>query len=200
MNIKQTCFGGHWQHMLVKSTNVSFENGINFELTAPKNGYIIKNTSHEFYSNNASYMYIQQLKSCNACVVTRSCVNLQGHFNTTMYLVSFDTVVCKVRFLSENRNDGTLPYVEFTFGQHWNYSRTTVRHVYTFLRMFGIKDLCISEYAKQDKKLGNGTYTYARYVRHNDVGKAYQIRFSSDNAILDFKLNDAQRIVWREIG
>ena len=116
-----------------------------------------------------------------------------------MYLISFDTVVCEARFLSENKHDETLPYVEFVFGEHWNYSHTTVQHVYKFLRMFGIKDLCISEYAKQDKKLGCGTYTYASYVRHNSVGKSYQFRFSSDNAILDFKLNDASRVVWREM-
>lgn len=32
MSIKKTCFGRHWQHMLVKSTTVPFENGINFKL------------------------------------------------------------------------------------------------------------------------------------------------------------------------
>lgn len=198
--IKQTCFGRHWQHMLVKSAQVHLENGTNFKVSAPKNGYIIKNTVHEFYHNMASYISIQQLNSCDACVVTKSVIHSQGHFIATMYLVSYDTVVCEARFLSENRNDETLPYVELIFGEHWNYSRTTIQHVYKFLRMFGINNLCISEYAKQDKKLGCGTYTYASYIRHNNIGRAYQFRFSSANAILDFKLNDASRIVWREIG
>ena len=200
MSIDKTCFGRHWQHMLAKSVKVTFENGTNFEVSAPKNSYIIKDTVQRFMHNYASYMYIQQLNSCDACIVTNSCVYSKGHFNATMYLVSYDTVVCEARFLSENWHNENLPYVEFTFGEHWNYSRTTVQHVYKFMRMFGIKDLCISDYAKQDKKIGCGTYTYASYIRHNNVNRPYQIRFSSAKAILDFKLNDAQRIVWREIG
>ena len=200
MNIKQTCFGRHWQHMLIKSAQVHLENGTDFKVSAPKDGFIIKNTAHEFYRNIASYMVIQQLNSCDACVVSKNVIHSQGSFIETMYLVSYDTVVCEARFLSENRNDDTLPYVELIFGEHWNYSYTTVQHVYKFLRMFDIKDLRISDYAKQDKKLGCGTYTYASYVRHNGMGRAYRIRFSSDKAILDFKLNDASRIVWREIG
>lgn len=199
MNIKETCFGRHWKHMLVKRTKITLENGNDFWVSAPKNGFIIKNTAHEFYRNIASYMYIQQLNNCDACIVTKSCVHSQGHFNATMYLVSYNTVVCEARFLSENRHNETLPYVEFTFGEHWNYSNTTTQHVYKFLRMFGIYDLHLSDIAKKDKRNNNDKYSYTKYYGINYVNRVYCYDFSSADAILDFKLNDASRIVWREM-
>lgn len=199
MNVKQTCFGRHWQHIMVKSTEVSFEDGTNFWIKAPKDGYIIKPTVHVFMHNRATYMYIQQLKNCDACIVTTSCVHSKGHFNATMYLVSYDTVVCEARFLSENRHDEFLPYVEFTFGEHWNHSRTTIQHVYKFLHLFGICDLHLSHIAKKDKRDNNDTYSYTKYYGINSMNRIYCYDFSSDDAILDFKLNDASRIVWREM-
>lgn len=200
MNVKQTCFGRHWQHMMVKRTKVNIEDGTNFWITAPKDGYIIKPTAHAFPHNLVSYLYIQQLNNCDACVVTKSFVNSKGHFNATIYLVSYDTVVCEARFLSENRHDKTLPYVEFTFGEHWNHSRTTVQHVYKFLRMFSVYDLHLAHIAKKDKRNNNDTYSYTKYYGINSMNNVYCYNFSSDNAILDFKLNDASRVVRRMIG
>lgn len=196
MTIKRTMFGRHYAHDFVKHTHMTCNNGIDFEINAPNNGFIIAGTMKRFFDNALQYAYVQQLNNCDACIVTTSCVHSLGHFNSTMRLVSYDTVVCEVTFLYENRNDNSKPYMCVTIGEHWNYSRTTVQHVYKFLRMFGITNISISNMAKHDLKLGCGRYTYATYLLHNNIGKLYQLRFT-DDTIYDFALNNAQHVINR---
>ncbi len=196
MTIKNTMFGRHYAHDFVNRAHKICNNGINFVIEAPKNGFIIASTVKPFYNDALQYAYVQQLNNCDACIVTTSCVHSHGHFNSTMRLVSYDTVVCEVSFLSENRNDSSKPYMRITIGEHWNYSRTTVKHVYKFLRMFGITNLSISQLAKYDKKNNNNRYSYTPYQRHNNIGKLYEVCFT-DDTIYDFALNNAQHVIDR---
>lgn len=196
-NVKTTMFGRHYTHMMVKHASEHTNIGVLFEVSAPKNGYIIEPTVKAFGKDALQYVYVQRLNNCDACIVTTSCVHSVGHFNSTIRLVSYDTVIAEVRFLSENRNDDTKPYMEMIIGEHWNYSRTTIQHLYKFLRMFGVTDICINDYAKSDKSLGSGTYSYATYACTNNVGNKFVLRFSSARAITDFALNNAQHVIDR---
>lgn len=196
MTIKTTMFGRHYAHDFVKHTHMTCNNGVDFEIDAPKNGVIIASTVKPFYNDALQYAYVQQLNNCDACIVTTSCVHSRGHFNATIRLVSYDTVVCEVSFLSENSGDFSKPYICVTIGEHWNYSRTTVQHVYKFLRMFGITNINISDMSRYDKKLGCGKYTYATYVMRNNIDRLYQLRFT-DDTITDFALNNAQHVIDR---
>lgn len=195
MTIKRTMFGRHYAHDFVKHAHMVCNNGVDFEISAPKNGFIIAGTVRRFY-DALQYACIQQLNNCDACIVTTSCVHSRGHFNSTMRLISYDTCVCEISFLSENRDDSSKPYMCVTIGEYWNYSSTTVQHVYKFLRMFGITNISISDIAKHDKKLGCGKYTYATYVLYNNIGKPYQLRFT-DATITDFALNNAMSVIDR---
>lgn len=196
MTIENTVFGRHYAYDFVTHTHMECNNGIDFEIKAPKNSLIIASTVKPFYKDALQYAYVQQLNNCDACIVTTSCVHSRGHFNSTMRLISYDTVVCEVSFLSENSRDDSKPYMCVTIGEHWNYSRTTVQHVYKFLRMFGITNISISDMAKSDKKLGCGRYTYAVYALYNNIGKLYWLCFS-DDTITDFALNNAQHVIDR---
>lgn len=194
MTIKRTMFGRHYTFDYVKHAHMTCNNGIDFEIDAPKDGFIIAGTVKRFFDDALQYAYVQQLNNCDACIVTTSCVHTKGHFNSTMRLVSYNTLVCEVSFLSENRDNSNKPYMCVTIGKHWNYSRTTVQHVYKFLRMFGITNISVSDMAKHDLKLGCGRYTYATYVLYNNIGKPYQLRFT-DDTITDFALNNAQHVL-----
>lgn len=196
-NVKTTVFGRHYQHMMVKDVIKRTNAGVLFAISAPRDGYILKYTVKAFGENALQYVCVQRLNNCDACIVTTSCAHSYGHFNSTMRLISYDTMIAEVRFLSENRNDNSKPYMECIIGEHWNYSRTTVQHLYKFLRMFGITDICVNDYAKQDKRIGCDTYTYASYVHANNVGRLYHLRFSSARAITDFALNNAQHVIDR---
>lgn len=199
MTIEKTVFGRHYAYDYVKHAHRMTRNDVMFELDAPKNGYIINGTVKQFGLNGLQYMCIQQLNKCDACIVTTSCVTNTGHFNSTMRLVSYDTLICEATFLSENMHDDCKPYVRFTIGEHWNYSRTTVQHLYKFLRMFGFTNVCISDLARHDMKDGNGTYTYQLFTVTNNRNKISEICFTSANAITDFALNNATHFVDRMI-
>lgn len=199
MTIEKTTFGRHYAYDYVKHARRMSGERVMFSVDAPRNGYIINGTVKPFGLNGLRYMYIQQLNKCDACIVTTSCVTNTGHFNSTMRLVSYDTLICEAAFLSENRNDDSKPYVRFTIGEHWNYSRTTVQHLYKFLRMFGFTNVCINDLAKQDMKDGNGSYTYQLFTITNNVGNIGEICFTSDKAFTDFALNNAQHFVDRMI-
>lgn len=196
MTIKRTVFGRHYAHDFVNRAHKMCNNGVDFVIEAPKDGLIIASSVKRFFNDALQYAYVQQLNNCDACIVTTSCVHSSGHFNSTMRLISYDTLVCEVSFLYENRGDSSKPYMCVTIGEHWNYSRTTVQHVYKFLRMFGITNISISDMARYDKKLGCGKYTYATYALHNNIGKLYQLRFT-DDTITDFALNNAQHVIDR---
>lgn len=195
MTIKNTVFGRHYAHDFVTHTHMTCNNGVDFEISAPKNGFIIAGTVRPFY-DSLMYACVQQLNNCDACIVTTSCVHTHGHFNSTMRLVSYDTVVCEVSFLYENISDSSKPYMRVTIGEHWNYSRTTVQHVYKFLRMFGITNLSVSQLAKYDKKHNDNQYSYTTYQRRNNVDKLYEVCFT-DDTITDFRLNNACRVIDR---
>lgn len=194
-----TVFARHYKHMFVRKYGRYTNMGDMFYLEAPKDGYIIRDTIKRFDSNALRYMYIQQLNSCDACIVTTSCVHQYGHFNSTMRLVSYDTVVCEIQFLSENAHDSAKAYINIIIGEHWNYSRTTVQHVYKFLRKFGITSLQISALAKHDKRVGNGHYSYNKYPFTNNVGKLYTVQFC-DAYVYDFAYGNAQHFVDRMIA
>ncbi len=198
-NVKTTMFGRHYTFNMVKHAKEYTNAGVLFEVSAPRDGYIIKDTVKAFGENALQYTFVQRLNNCDACMVTTSCVHSYGHFNCTMRLVSYDTVIAEVRFLSENRNDDTKPYMELIIGEHWNYSRTTIQHLYKFLRKLGITDICINDYARYDKILGDGRYTYIAYRCANNIGKLYRLRFSSARAITDFALNNAQHVIERKM-
>ena len=199
MTIEKTVFGRHYTWDYVKHAHRMSGERVIFEVNAPRNGYIIKSTVRQFGYDALQYMYIQQLNNCDACIVTTSCVHNVGHFNSTMRLVSYDTLICEATFLSENKRNNSKPYVRFTIGEHWNYSRTTVQHLYKFLRMFGFTNISISDLARCDKKDGNGKYTYQLFTVTNNVNKIGEICFTSDKAITDFALNNAQHFVDRMI-
>ena len=169
-----------------------------FTVTSPKKGFVLASTVKPFMNDALQYMYIQQLNNCDACILTTSCVHSKGNFNSVMRLISYDTCVCEVIFLSENIRKPNKPYARFIIGEHWNYSRTTVQHLYKFLRKFGITNLSVSTLAKADKKQGNGHYTYKLTEHTNNVGKLFEVCFT-DSSLLDFALNDAQRIVNRNM-
>lgn len=193
-----TVFARHYNHMFVRKYGCYTNMGDMFYLEAPKDGYVIRDTIKRFDANALRYTYIQQLNSCNACIVTTSCVHQYGHFNSTMRLVSYDTVICEVQFLSENAHDSAKPYINIIIGEHWNYSRTTVQHVYKFLRKFSITTLQLSALAKYDKRIGNGHYSYNKYPFTNNVGNLYTVQFC-DACVYDFAYGNAQHFVDRMI-
>jgi hypothetical protein len=197
MTIKKTMFGRHFTYDYVKRAHMTTNEGTNFHVSAPKAGYIIKHTLKRFFSDGLRYMYVQQLNSCDACIVTTSCVHSRGHFNSTMRLVSYDTVVCEVTFNPHSMVKDGYPYCTIVIGEHWNYSRTTVQHVYKFLRMFGFTNVSISDYAKRDAKQPKD-YWYS-YSITNNMGNVARLQFASERAICDFSLNGATHFVDRMI-
>lgn len=197
MTIEKTMFGRHYSYDYVKHTHMTTNVGTDFHITAPNNGYIIKGTVKRFTRDSLQYMYVQQLNSCDACIVTTSCVHSRGHFLSAMRLVSYDTVVCEVTFNPHTLVKEGYPYCNIIIGEHWNYSRTTVQHVYKFLRMLGFTNVSISDYAKRDAKQPND-YWYAYHITNN-VGNVAKLQFASERAITDFALNNAQRFVDRMI-
>lgn len=200
MSIQRTVFGRHYAYDYVKHATRKLDYFTDmFTVDAPHDGYIINGTVKQYGFNSLRYMCIQQLNKCDACIVTTSCVNSTGHFTSTMRLVSYDTLICEATFLSENRHDDNKPYVRFTIGEHWNYSRTTIQHLYKFLRMFGFVNVSVSDLAKRDIKDGNGAYTYQLFTVTNNRNKIGEICFTSANAITDFALNNAQHFVDRMI-
>lgn len=200
MTVERTVFGRHYAYDYVKHATRKLDHFTDmFTVDAPRDGYIINGTVKPFGFSSLRYMCIQQLNRCDACIVTTSCVTNTGHFNSTMRLVSYDTLICEATFLSENRRDDSKPYVRFTIGEHWNYSQTTVQHLYKFLRKFGFVNVSVSDLAKRDLKDGNGTYTYQLFTVTNNRNKVGEICFTSDKAITDFALNNAQHFVDRMI-
>lgn len=199
MTIETTTFGRHYAYDYVKHATRKLDYFTDmFTVNAPKGGYIINGTVKPFGFNSLQYMYIQQLNKCNACIVTTSCVTNTGHFNSTIRLVSYDTLICETTFLSENMHDDSKPYIRFTIGEHWNYSQTTIQHLYKFLRKFGFT-VRINDLAKRDVKDGNGKYTYQLFTVTNNRNKIGEICFTSADAITDFALNNAQHFVDRMI-
>lgn len=196
-NIKTTVFGRHYSYDYVKQTHMTTNDGIDFNIEAPKDGYIIKSTVKRFYNDALRYMYVQQLNSCDACIVTTSCVHSRGHFLSSVRLVSYDTLICEVTFNPHSMVKDGFPYCNIVIGEHWNYSRTTVQHVYKFLRKFGFTNVSINEYAKLDAKQPNDYWHGYRIT--NNVGNVAQLRFASERAITDFKLNGAMHVVERMI-
>lgn len=197
MSIKETVFGRHYSHDYVKHTHMVTDDGTDFQITAPKDGYIIKSTVQRFYNDAIQYAYVQQLNSCDACIVTTSCVHSRGHFLSTMRLISYDTVVCEVTFNPHSMVKDGFPYCNIVIGEHWNYSRSTVQHTYKFLRKFGFTNVSINEYAKLDAKQPNDYWHGYRIT--NNVGNVAQLRFTSERAITDFTLNDAPHFIERMI-
>lgn len=197
MTITNTIFGRHYSYDYVKHAHMVTNDGTDFHIDAPKNGCIINGTVKRFMSDALRYMYVQQLNNCDACIVTTSCVHSHGHFNSTMRLVSYDTVVCEVTFNPRTLVENGSPYCNIVIGEHWNYSRTTVQHVYKFLRMLGFTNVCISKYAKIDAKKPNDYW--CGYKITNNVGNIAELRFASERAITDFTLNHAQHFVDRMI-
>lgn len=197
MAIKDTCFGRHYKHCYCDTVSRETKNGTMFNVHAPNKGLIISDTVHTFLDNALQYAYVQQLHHCNACIVTTSCVHSRGHFNSTMRLVSYDTVVCEVSFYPHSMVENGSPYCSIIIGEHWNYSRTTVQHVYKFLRMFGITNVSISDYAKRDARASKDVWN--SYIITNNVGNNIELRFCSARAITDFAYNNAQRFVERMI-
>lgn len=197
MAIKNTVFGRHYSYDFVKHTHMLTNDGADFHVYAPDNGYIIESTVKRFGSDALRYMYVQQLNNCDACIITTSCVYSCGHFNSTLRLVSYDTVVCEVTFNPRSMVKEGYPYCNIVIGEHWNYSRTTVQHVYKFLRKLGFTSVSISDYAKRDAKQPND-YWYS-YDIVNNVGNVARLQFASERAITDFALNHAQNFVDRMI-
>lgn len=195
MTLDKTMFGRHYSYDYVKHAHMLTNDGTDMNVDAPKNGYIIKGTLKRFCNDALRYMYVQQLNNCDACIVTTSCVHSHGHFLSTMRLVSYDTVVCEVTFNPHTLVKEGYPYCNIVIGEHWNYSRTTVQHVYKFLRMLGITNVSINDYAKLDAKKPND-YWYG-YKITNNVGNVAELRFASERAITDFALNHAQNFVDR---
>lgn len=197
MTIKNTVFGRHYSYDYVRHTHMTTSNGTDFHIDAPNNSYIIKGTVKRFGANALRYMYVQQLNSCDACIVTTSCVHKRGHFNSTVRLVSYDTVVCEVTFNPRCMVKDGYPYCNIVIGEHWNYSRTTVQHVYKFLRKLGFTNISINEYAKRDAKQPNDCWYSYDIV--NNVGNVARLQFASERAITDFALNHAVHFVDRMI-
>lgn len=197
MTIDKTMFGRHYGYDFVSHTHMLKNDGTDMHIDAPRNGYIIEGTVKKFGADALRYMYVQQLNNCDACIVTTSCVNNHMHFASTMRLVSYDTVVCEVTFNPRSLVKDGYPYCNIVIGEHWNYSRTTVQHVYKFLRKLGITNVSISKYAKLDAKQPND-YWYG-YKITNNVGNVAELRFASERAITDFALNHAQTFVDRMI-
>lgn len=195
MTIKNTLFGRHYSYDFVKHAHMLTNKGTDFHIDAPNNGYIIEGTVKRFGANALRYMYVQQLNNCDACIVATSCVHSYGHFNSTLRLVSYDTVVCEVMFNPSSMVKEGYPYCNIVIGEHWNYSRTTVQHVYKFLRKFGFTNVSISEYAKRDAKQPND-YWYS-YDIVNNIGNVARLQFASERAITNFALNHAQHFVDR---
>lgn len=196
--LKKTTFGRKFVGQYCNAVIDTLRNGETFKVIAPRNMLLIRNTVKPVkYADGMQYMNIQQLNSCDACILTSAYATKTGTFNATMYLVSYDTVVCTAIFHPENRKDDGKPYVTIELSEHWNYSRTTVQHVYKFLRKFGITTLSLSDLEKQDKRVNNGKFGYAPYAFRNNVNKLYEIVFCSDIAINDYIVGEASRVVYR---
>lgn len=196
--IKKTTFGRKFSGQFCNGVWRNMRNGEPFRVNAPNNGQLICDTVKPVkYTDGVEYMTIQQLNSCDACILAHGLATPTGVFNATMYLVSYDTVICTARFHPENRKNANKPYVAIEISEHWNYSRTTVQHVYKFLRRFGITTLSLSELEKQDKRSNNGKFGYHPYEFRNNVNKLYEIVFCSDIAINDYIVGEASRVVYR---
>jgi len=196
--LKKTTFGRKFVHQYENTVSHTLRNGETFKVSSPKNMLLIRDTVKPVkYADSIQYMNIQQLNSCDACILSSGLITKHGEFTATMYLVSYDTVVCTAIFHPENRKQDNKPYVTIEVSEHWNYSRTTVQHVYKFLRRFGITTLGLSELEKQDKRTHNGKFGYTPYEFRNNVNKLYEIVFCSDIAINDYIVGEASRVVYR---
>lgn len=196
--LKKTTFGRKFVGQYCNSVSRVIRNGETFKAVTPKNCFIIRDTAKAVkYTDGMQYMTIQQLNNCDACILTSDFVTKHCTFSATMYLISYDTVICTAIYHPENRKDANKPYVTIEVSEHWNYSRTTVQHVYKFLRRFGITTLSLSELEKQDKRAHNGEFGYMPYEFRNNVNKLYEIVFCSDIAITDYVIGEASRVVYR---
>ena len=131
---------------------------------------ILKSTVH-VQGSFVTCATIQQLHSCNACVIAshgyvRADDNIiypMKHHSVKMWLVSYDTVVCTYEMLPLGNGYSWI----VTFNENTMYSRTTVQHVYKFLKECGLSALCVKdaiETCKQD------THNMFRWV--NRFGKS----------------------------
>ena len=196
--IKQTTFGRKFIRQYCNAVSHVLTNGKTFTVTAPRNMLLIRDTVKPVkYADGMQYMNIQQLNSCDACILTSGLATSRGIFDATMYLVSYNTVICTAIFHPENQKADNKPYVTIEISEHWNYSRTTVQHVYKWLRKFGITSLSLSELKKQDKRAHNGKFGYTPYEFRNNVNKLYEVVFCSDIAINDYVVGEASRVVYR---
>ena len=195
--LKRTTFGRKFVRDYANSVSRPLRNGTMFTVNAPKDGLLIVSTvKTAMYADGLEYMYIQQLKSCDACILTSGLATPRGMFNTRMYLVSYDTIVCESSVNS--RCFENEPFVDFEISEHWNYSRTTVQHVYKFLNMFGnVPKFSISELEKQDKRTHNGKFGYKPYEFRSHTNTLYHVVFCSDIAITDYGIGNASRVVYR---
>lgn len=197
--IKKTTFGRKFVRQYVKKVSKPLRDGTMFTVTCPKDGLLIRDTVKTAkYADGLEYMYVQQLKSCDACILVSGLATSRGRFGVTMYLVSYDTVVCEARVNSRAKDFSDEPFVEFEISEHWNYSRTTVQHVYKFLSMFSnMPSFSIKNLEKQDKRTHNGKFGYTPYEFRSDKGTLYNIVFCSDIAINDYVIGEASRVVYR---
>lgn len=196
--LKKTTFGRKFVGQYCNAVSRTISSGKTYKVVTPKNCQIIRDTVKSVkYAEGLQYMTVQQLNNCNACILTSDFAYEHCTFSATMYLVSYDTVICTAIYHPENRKNDSKPYVTIEVSEHWNYSRTTVQHVYKFLRRFGITSLSLSELEKQDKKVNNGKFGYRPYEFRNNVNKLYEIVFCSDIAINDYIIGEASRVVYR---
>lgn len=197
--LKRTTFGRKFIRDYANSVSRPLRDGTMFTVNAPKNGLLIVSTVKAAkYADGLEYMYIQQLYSCDACILTSGLATSRGMFDVTMYLVSYDTVVCEARVNSRAKDFSDEPFIEFEISEHWNYSRTTVQHVYKFLRMFGnMPCFSIKELEKLDKLAHNGKFGYKPYEFRSDKGTLYHVVFCSDIVINDYIIGEASRVVYR---
>ena len=127
-------------------------NGIDRTFTAPKNAVIL---DHSIYNdkNLVFYATIEQLNTCEANIVTTHAYRVEQNgvyplewFQNELYLVSYNTVVTCYRLQSHEDyrlSKQNICYLEI--GDMWNYSRTTVQHVYKFLKHVGLGNLHVSD-------------------------------------------------------
>lgn len=197
--IKKTTFGRKFVGQYAKEISKPLRNGAMFTVTCPKDGLLIRDTVNTArYADGLEYMYVQQLKSCDACILVSGLATSRGMFDVTMYLVSYDTVVCEARVNSRAKDFSDEPFVEFEISEHWNYSRTTVQHIYKFLSMFSnMPSFSIKELEKQDKRANNGKFGYKPHEFRSDKGALYHVVFCNDIAITDYAIGEASRVVYR---
>lgn len=197
--LKSTTFGRKFVNQYENAVLCTLRNGVIFTVTCPKDGLLIRDTVKPArYTDGAKYMYVQQLKSCDACILVSGLATSRGRFNVTMYLVSYDTVVCEARINSHAKDFSDEPFIEFEISEHWNYSHTTVQHVYKFLSMFSnMPSFSIKELEKQDKRAHNGKFGYTPYKFRSDKGTLYHVVFCSDIAINDYIIGESSRVVYR---